>query len=297
MIEIPETFRTMPRWQSEGAAWLDSLPDHLIMQMRGWELRPDRSAPVRHGSNALVVPVERKGEPLALRLTPPGPSFAEEVAALRFWRGRGVVQLVAADLPAGAMLLERLDGSHTAEELPVEAGVAVTASMMRRLAVEPAPDAPRTGDVVRARLPELETDWEHLGRPFPRRTLDAVTDAAEVLTNCIEDVAVNADLHAGQVLAGQREPWLCVDPRLMRGDVCYDLARVLWTRLDEMAGDGDIRRMLAVAVNEAGLDPERARTWVAYRATDYWLWGLRNGLTHDPMRCSRLLTAIGVHQP
>jgi hypothetical protein len=42
------------------------------------------------GSNALVLPVRRGGEQFALRLTAPDESFPAEVAALRFWAGRGV---------------------------------------------------------------------------------------------------------------------------------------------------------------------------------------------------------------
>jgi streptomycin 6-kinase len=293
---VPETLRGMPRWWSEGSAWLDSLPERAAVQMSSWGLTLDGSVPLRHGSNALAVPVIRDGEPLVLRLTPPGSGVAEEVAALRFWRGRGVVELVAADVAMGATLLERLDGSRSAADLPLEEGVTVVARLMRRLGVEPPEDAPRTCDVVRERLAELDPEWKSLGRPFPRRTLAAVMTASQPLTVCAEDVAVNADLHGQQVLAGRREPWLCVDPRLMRGEVAFDLARVLWTRLDEMPHEDAIRRNFRSAIDAAGLDPERARAWVVYRAADYWLWGLRHGLSEDPRRCERLLTVLGAHR-
>ena len=295
MFVVPETLRAMPRWWSEGSAWLDSLPERAAAQMSSWGLRLDGSVPLRHGTNALVVPVVRDGERLVLRLTPPGPSVAAEVAALRFWGGRGVVDLVAADVIGGATLLERLDASRSAADLPVEEGVAVVAGMMRRLGVQPPAEAPRTCDAVRERLAELGPEWRALGRPFPRRTLAAVMAASQPLTVCAEDVAVNADLHGQQVLAGRRASWLCVDPRLMRGEAAFDLARVLWTRLDEMSDEDAVRRNLGSAVAAAGLDPERARAWVVYRAADYWLWGLRHGLTEDPRRCERLLTALGAH--
>jgi streptomycin 6-kinase len=56
------------------------------------------------------------------------------------------------------------------------------------------------------------------------------------------DLAVSGGLHSGQVLRGSREPWLTVDPLLLRGDIEYELARVLWTRIDEMADSAGIRR-------------------------------------------------------
>jgi streptomycin 6-kinase len=37
------------------------------------------------------------------------------------------------------------------------------------------------------------------------------------------ELAVNGDLHSDQLLRGEREPWLTVDPVLLRGDIAYDL--------------------------------------------------------------------------
>jgi streptomycin 6-kinase len=52
---------------------------------------------VLHGSNAIAVPVVRAGEPLILRMTPPGSDMAEQVRALRWRDGCGMVQLYDAD--------------------------------------------------------------------------------------------------------------------------------------------------------------------------------------------------------
>jgi streptomycin 6-kinase len=95
------------------------------------------------------------------------------------------------------------------------------------------------------------------------------------------------------VLRGHREEWLCVDPELLRGDIEYDLARVLWTRMDDMPDEAAIVGHFDTVVGEAGLARDRARGWVVFRTIDYWLWGLRIGLTEDPLRCRRLATALG----
>jgi len=85
---------------------------------------------------------------------------------------------------------------------------------------------------------------------------------------------------------------LAVEPVLLRGDIEYDLGRVLWTRIHEMPGDTDVRRHFDSLVAVAGLDRERARDWVLFRTVDYWLWGLDHGLTTDPERCRRLVAAF-----
>ena len=55
---------------------------------------------------------------------------------------------------------------------------------------------------------------------------------------------------------------LTVDPKLLRGEVEYDLGCVLWTRLDEMPTDSDIVRQFDTAVAAAGIARDRARDWV-----------------------------------
>lgn len=273
----------MPRWWTEGGEWLRALPAAVERQCGVWDLTIVGA--VSHGSNAVVVPVTRGTEEFVLRMSPPGTEVAEQVWALKWWAGRGMAQLYDADVDAGAMLLERLSTPLTSR--PIDEAVAVLGRLMRRLAV-PAPDEARsTADIVATRSAELEPHWERLGRPFDVAILREALDVAPSETT--STLAVNGDFHAGQVLAGQREEWLTVDPVLFRGDIEYDLGRVLWWDLDKM---DDIVRYFDLAVREAELDRDRARDWVLWRTVDYWLYGLGVGLTEDPVRCARLITAL-----
>lgn len=289
-IELPETYRAMPRWWHEESGWLDRLPETVRALCERWCLTLDGA--VRHGSNAIAVPVRRHGEPLILRVTPPDARTVDEVRALRFWAGRGTVRLLDADPEAGASLLERLDSERSLARMPLDEAVPIIARVMRRLAVPAPPDVPSTASLVRERAATLEPDWERLGCPFSRRILDAAVGAASDLGQTSSNLAVNGDLHFEQVLAGRREPWLVVDPVLLRGDIEYDLARILWSRLDEMTRDGDVLRHIETIVREVGLDRERALAWLVYRTVDYWLWGLDFGLTEDPVRCARLADVV-----
>lgn len=288
MIELPDSFLAMPRWWSEGKEWLAGLPAAVEAQCELWGLQVDGA--VSHGSNAIAVRVTRAAEPLVLRLTPPGPDVAEQVEALRWWDGRGTVLLYDVDLPRGAMLLERLGGSLLDE--PVGEAMVVLGQLMRRLAVSAPPGALSTATIARARAAELEADWQRLGRPFDSALLAEALAVAPQLAETTSELAVNGDFHSDQVLRGAREPWLVVDPLLFRGDLEYDLARILWTRVDEMADDTAIRGHFATVVEAAGLEEERARDWVVFRTVDYWLWGLGAGLTEDPGRCRRILDAF-----
>ncbi|GAA2609154.1 aminoglycoside phosphotransferase family protein [Paractinoplanes durhamensis] len=276
---IPQSFKDMPRWWRDGSQWLDALPGLVRAQCSAWHLTVAGEA--MHGSNALVVPVTRDGDDYVLRLSPPGPEVTDQVAALRFWAGRGTVALIEAD--AGAMLLERLGGSLA--DVPVAEAMHVLGRTMRRLAVPAPAGVPSTATVVARRMAAMERP----DRPFDRAILRHALDIGSRLSRTTSGLAVDGDLHSAQVLRGRREPWLVVDPVLMRGDIAYDLGRILWTRLDEMT---NIAGHFDEVVRAADLDRDHARDWVFFRAVDYWLWGLTAGLTEDPERCRRLVAAV-----
>ena len=288
MIEVPASFREMPRWWSEGTAWLDALPMLADAQCERWSLRPDGSP--RHGSNAMVLPVRRGQQRLGLRLTPPGDELASTIAALRFWSGRGTVELVAADADHGALLLEWLDADRSLASLPPAEAFPIIGRTIRRLAV-PAPAGVRsTGEEAIEEADSWRRRWSDLGEPLSAPLLDSALGCTRALAEpTTPDLAVDANLHFEQVLAGFREPWLVVDPVLLRGDIGYDLGRILWSRLDELGNDAAVRHWLDILVEAAELDRDRARRWVVTRATSYLFWGLEQGLTEDPPRCLRLL--------
>ncbi|GAA1998687.1 aminoglycoside phosphotransferase family protein [Microbacterium pumilum] len=290
MITVPQSFRRMPRWwhDATGSEWLEALPERVDVQCRDWGLRVDGA--VMHGSNALVVPVDRDGEPLILRLAPPGDDVAAEAAALRVWDGRGTVRLFDVDAENGAMLLERLDGGRSLAGEPLERAIVVLAQLAISLAVAVPTTVRGTDQVATEHLESFERDWAALDRPLARRQLDAAMRCAEDRAHeRPESLAVNGDLHFDQVLGGTRAPWIVVDPVLLRGDTEYDLGRILWSRLDEIADDAEVLRLFDIFTGEANIPPERARQWVIIRSTSYLLWGLSHHLTEDPPRCQRLL--------
>jgi len=289
-VTVPPSFRAMPRWWHDdaGRAWLDDLPELVGARCAAWRLVVDGEP--WHGSNALVVPVRRGDEPLALRLAPPGDDVSAEVRALRLWDGRGTVQLVDADPGDRVTLLERLDGGRTLTDEPLDVALPVLGGLMRTLAVPVPDDVPSTSEVAAGLVESIEDRWRAVGQPTPRRQLDHVLAcAAECAAAVPGSEAVNGDLHFGQVLAGVRAPWLVVDPVLLRGDREHDLGRVLWSRLDELPDDEAVRRAFRTVVDAAEVPVERAATWVVVRAAAYLVWGLERGLTLDPPRCQRLL--------
>jgi streptomycin 6-kinase len=111
------------------------------------------------------------------------------------------------------------------------------------------------------------------------------------VTHAGTNLLIHADLHYDNILAGQRELWLAIDPRPVAGEPEQAVPELLWTRHDVESQEG-IQRMLRALVESAGLNGERARSWVIVRCVDYWLWGLDHGLTEDPKRCRLILQSL-----
>ncbi len=247
-----------------GADWAEGLP-RLVDDLLGrWSLS---AAGAGHaGWSALVVPVERDGEPLVLKVVWPHPQAAGEHLALRRWAGQGAVRLVAADPARGALLLERLDATRDLRSVDADKACEVLGGLLRRLNV-PAPPTVRTlSETVRRELDRMA------GREdLPRRVRTRVTGLAREL---LEEPAVDAtllhtDLRVENVLTGDREPWLAIGPKPMAGHPAFEVQPALQHRTAGLGAGAalrrGVRRRLAVTSEAAGIDEEMARLWSIVR--------------------------------
>jgi streptomycin 6-kinase len=77
------------------------------------------------------------------------------------------------------------------------------------------------------------------------------------------EVLLFTDLHAGNVLSGERHPWLLIDPKPYVGDPHYDVLQHL------LNCNGSLRAdpigLLTEVADLAGLDAGRVRQWLFAR--------------------------------
>lgn len=260
---IPPTLQKYADRGPDWAAWLDRLPRLVGELLAEWSLTPDGVA--THGNTALVLPVRTEaGRPAVLKIGWPHGEAEHEALALRHWQGRGAVRLLRADPHRWALLLERLHREDLGELGDVRA-CEVVAGLYRRLHV-PAPPQLRL-------LSEQCTRWvEELGAaelPVPRRMVEQARSLARDFAGdeATDGVLIHTDLHFDNVLAGDRDEWLAIDPKPLSGDPHYELAPMLWNRFEEYAGRvrAGVRDRFLALVDGAGLDEERARDWVIVR--------------------------------
>lgn len=78
-----------------------------------------------------------------------------------------------------------------------------------------------------------------------------------------QHVLLCTDLHAGNVLAAEREPWLVIDPKPYVGDPVYDLLQHMLNNEDRLLAEPThfSRRMADLA----GVDADRLLLWLFAR--------------------------------
>lgn len=282
----------------QGKAWMAALPSLLRDLARQWDLTTDGGL-LGRGYNAVVLPVRQDGRPLALKLTWPPGQAGKEADALAAWRARGAVELAACDAPRGALLLERLDASRSLAAIPVAEAAAAAGTLIRTLAIAPSGSFPSLRAQARQLAATIPARQRSLQDPLPAPWITLAARLAAGLARDPARLLVHTDLHYDNVLASQRpgQRWMAIDPDAAVGAPERSVAELLWTRADELPGPQAITGLLDTVVENGRLDRAKAIAWGFVRSIDYWLWGLDNGLTSDPIRCQRIASALAPIAP
>ena len=132
---------------------------------------------------------------------------------------------------------------------------------MRRLWRPPPGDVPLArGSTTspRAGWTSCRRDCERHGRPYERRLLDEALDALRTLGPTQEDVVLcHQDLHGGNILRAEREPWLAIDSKPIVAERAYDIVPPFAIDADGRISAAELRRRLDLLSELLGLDRER----------------------------------------
>jgi len=264
----------MAWWRDEpgGAEWLDRLPRLVRELATAWEL--ELGEPFDALISLVLPAVRRDGTPAVLKLNFPDPESEHEADALAFWNGDGAVRLLEHDPERRGLLVERcFPGDQLWSVADEEEANRIGASLLSRL-WDRDPDDRGYRTLVRESArwaEELPQRWEAEGRPYERRLVDETIDwVRELAPSQPELVLAHQDLHGGNVLRAEREPWLVIDPKPMLAERAFDVASLLRDRRDELAlephPEQRLRRRLDQLSSELGLDRERMRGWAVVHA-------------------------------
>ncbi len=286
MAFVPEDFaRAMVALHGEaGRVWLDGLPALVDACAARWSLKVGPPFPSLTFNYA--APAEGAGgERLVLKLGVPVRELLSEIEAMRVFEGRGAARLFGSDAVRGALLLERLEPGTSLVALCEEddgAATAAAAGVMRRLWRAPVQghDFPTTADWGRG----FERCRAHFGGgagPFPRRLFEEGESLfAELLSSSQAPVLLHGDLHHGNVLAAEREPWLAIDPKGLVGEPAYEVGALLRNPLPQLLNwPHPVRvteRRIAQLSEALGLERARVRGWGLAQAVLSAWWSIED---------------------
>jgi streptomycin 6-kinase len=273
--------------REERQAWLAALPEVIRQARERWSLtigEPFQPG----GQTAWVAPArDGAGADLVLKVAWPHPEAAHEADGLRAWAGSGAVRLHAAhDFgPARALLLERCRPGTELSARPEPEQDTVIAALLRRLWIQPGPGhrfaalgqmCQRWADQSERILAAGQQQQPAVASPAAPAALDTAPAALdpglaraglalfrELPATADRQVLLATDLHAGNVLAAAREPWLVIDPKPHVGDPAYDPLQHMLNCDDRLRSDpGGLARRMAGLLD---LDPDRVLRWLFAR--------------------------------
>jgi streptomycin 6-kinase len=262
---VPQQLASSCRRAAGGLAWLERLPDTVRALEDRWSVIAGTPFDGGEASCAWVAPATRAdGTSVVLKLGLPHMEAEHEIAGLRFWKGDPTVHLIDADEAIGAMLLERCVPGTVLRELPEPEQDVIIARLLRRLW-----RTPSESDVFRP-LSDLMSHWADEVEASAARWPDPGLVRAglqlfhDLPRTADSHVLLATDLHTGNVLHAEREPWLVVDPKPFVGDPAYDATQHLFNCAPRLSADPDAT--IDHVADLLGIDRERVRLWTFARA-------------------------------
>jgi streptomycin 6-kinase len=271
-----------PRGHATGVDdWLAGLSGLTTELAERWELELGR--PFAGGSLGYSVAATRAGtDAVVLRITYPDGWFPEGVAALVHWDGHGAVELIDHD-PRGAMLLERAVPGVDLRGAADEDAMMLAAGVMELLWIVGPAEITRVADEVGRWAATFRDRNDALGAPVPRELADeAVASMEELIASPREQLLLHGDLHLGNVLSAEREPWLAIGPKPLVGDREFDVTALIRDGAEDLVVDADARsrlhRRFDSLTERLSCDRERSRAWSIAVTTDHALTSSEEGL-------------------
>ena len=276
-FDFPESFvRTQTDLQGEaGLEWLVRLPDIVDRCARRWDLAiGGMLKPLTY--NFLVGAWRVDHCQVVVKICPPHGEFVSQQMALRHFAGRGAIQLIDYDERESVLLLERCVPGTSLYHRPDAAAIEIAGSIMRRL-WKPPHAAVNCSTLAGwgEGFTRLRQHFDGPG-PFPPALLERAEQRFTALRTSDDDyVLLHGDLHHGNILAAEREPWLAIDPKGVIGIPAYEPATFIINETAEAVRATNLHRFLTRRVDAlaetAGLDRIEVREWaIAHAVLSAW---------------------------
>lgn len=246
---LPSIFkkRIISAFGKSGQTWLENLPTLITECEALYSIKVGNT--FDHQSfNFTAQAIQADSTEIVIKLCVPTSEVDNEINALDFMRGDGIVQLLDADNQNGILLLERLIPGEMLTSIcdDIEA-TCIAADVMQKIC------KPISGSHS---FPTTEKWFDRLNQPidlpgtFPAALIDKAKNIAMELHQDMSDpVLLHSDLHHFNILSAQRQSWLAIDPKGVVGPAEYECGAFLRNPIPEVAYKPDLKSILSSRIN------------------------------------------------
>jgi streptomycin 6-kinase len=260
---IPAALASACATDPERGAWLAALPRVIDELSRRWSLLIE--APYQTGTCAFVAPaVRRNADEVVIKIGMPHFEAQHEAEGLRFWDGDPCIRLLEYDASSCAMLLEKCEPGTPLSAQPQDLQDEIIADILDRAWRAPLPGAPFRPLSAMIEYWCTESIASRARWTDPQLVQSGLNTFADLISSSPSPVVLFTDLHAGNVLAARRAPWLATDPKPFAGDRAYDVTQHLLNCRPRLYSDADA--VIESFCARTGTDTQRARRWLFARA-------------------------------
>lgn len=283
-LALPEVFLKNIResYPGRGAAWLERLPRLIHQFEECWKVRVGEPFGLSYSYCAEAITAD--GREVVLKLAVPCVDFTQQVKALRFFDGHGMVRMLKGNAREGAVLMERLRPGKTLAETVKDDDEAtrIIAQVMRAmwLPVSNNPGFKTLADWGR-NFQRIRKKYAGSECPLTWRMVEWTDSTlADLLASSKEQVLLHGDLHHENVLCVVDDAlgWRAIDPFGIVGEREIDVGAMLRNPYLNPPVDATMRRKMArrldIFQEMLGFDLQRMRAWAGvYCAMSAW-WTL-----------------------
>ena len=245
-----------------GKKWLHNLPNLLREYEKKWGLQVGKCY-ANAGFNYVAPVILGNDCQAVLKCGPSGPEFSAEVAALKYFKAVGAVQLIRATEEAGVMLLEKINPGILLEDtLNEDQATLYSVGLMNKLHRP----IDKNDSLPFVTLESLFEGFKVLYRyfeggtgPFPSRLIDkAQYISHELLDSMGKSVLLHGDLHYANILCSEQDDCKAIDPKGVIGEREYEIP---FPRLNQDIDKNILQHSLDRFIEYSGFDRQRIIGW------------------------------------
>ena len=261
-----------------GRNWLKNIPNQLLEIKERFNIKIGTT--FSHQSfNFTTNATKSDGTPIVVKLCLPHEDVNNEIYALEFMLGDGIVTLIKSDNKKGILLLEKLEPGEMLSTLRNDdEATVIAAGIMQKLW------KPTSGDNIQQTTQQWFTGLDSkltLPNGFSKSLIDkAKKIALELHQDMGEAVLLHGDLHHFNIISAERQPWLAIDPKGVIGEREYEVGALLRNPIPSIVTTMDtkkiVNRRIDLLTELLKFDRKKIRLWGFAQAILAAVWSLES---------------------